>query len=96
LLLYLPDIEHDALEVLHPFRLTDKQRVVQSGIAAILRCLKLWCRLKVIIRITLRIFSVAYQSPVTYMDIDAIVRLDAVDGLELFRYDSISFISSVS
>lgn len=84
-----PYIEHDAIEALHPFRLAHEERTVQPGIAAVFWCFELGCGLEVIIRVSLSIFAIKHQSSVAYVDIDAVVRHDAVDGLQ-FRSGAVS------
>ena len=80
--LHPPNIEDNTLEFLVPFRSTNKEAVVQPSIATVCWSLELWCCLEIERRITILVLSAIDNTPVTDMDIDTIVRLDAIDGFQ--------------
>ena len=82
-LLNFPDIEYNAFEISREVRSTDKEGIVQPAVFAVSRCLKLRCCLEVERGLSVGIRSVGDNAAVAYVDIDAIVCLDAVDSLQL-------------
>lgn len=76
-LLHPPDVKDDTLEVGREGWRTDEEAVVQPGIFAVGRRLKLWGSLEIERGFTVGILAGVDDAAVTDVDIDAVVRLDA-------------------
>ena len=61
---------------------TDEEGIIEPCIFAVCRSLELGSCLEVERRVAVGIFAVPDDAPITYMDIDAIISLDAVDCFE--------------
>ena len=57
-------------------------RVVQPTVTAVSWCLKLGCSLEVERGLAFSILTITDDAAIAHVDVDAVVRLDAVDGLQ--------------
>ena len=70
------------MKALRPLWSTHKERIVHPGIGAVGRGFKLRCSTEIERRISVFVLSTANDAAVAHVDVDAIVGLDAVDGLQ--------------
>ena len=81
-LFHFPDVEDDALELLGELWGTDEEGVVQPTVLAVCGCLELGSSKEVERGFAVGILTTGYDTTIANVDVDAIVSLDAIDGLQ--------------
>ena len=81
-LLNLPDVQYDALEVGGEGGCADEEGIVEPGVLAVAVGLELRSGPEVELRIAFLVLAGADDATVADVDVDAVVGLDGVDGLQ--------------